>query len=234
MADHRRTIQKHGWDEFAEIYWPLLVSWLERQGASPHNAQDLVQGFFEKLWDKGSIAEQLRPESGRLRSFLLTSLQNWQRDQYRSQNTQKRGGDSTPLELREDLADVPHNPGGHDFHYDQEWARVTLKIACQKLRQEYQERDQTAVFDLGITLLDDRDPQKTKDIADQLNMKSNALNVSLKRLRERLGRSLRDEVAETLFEPTSNMIDDELRYLLEAFGRHQSFSDILGKLLLHK
>lgn len=228
MADERKVVRLEGWEEFTEVYWTVLVQWLERQGVSSPNAQDLVQGFIEKLWKSEYFASTLSPEGGKLRSFLLKSLTNWHHDQLEYENCLKRGGGKEHFEYEETdgCAVVP------DRHYDQTWARATLTHACQGLRAEYEERGNRFLFDQGLTLLDDRDPQTFEHVCQQLEMKRNTLNVALKRLRERLSSRIRLEVEATLTEPTPRQVNEEIRHLLAAFGEVGSFSEIVSSLSL--
>ncbi|YCM46030.1 hypothetical protein V2O64_08375 [Verrucomicrobiaceae bacterium 227] len=228
MADDRKVVRLEGWREFADVYWKVLVDWLERQGVSSPNAEDLVQGFIEKLWKSEGFASRLDPEGGKLRSFLLTSLKNWQREQIAYDHRQKRGGSDEHLELDETHGYQPER----DEHYDRAWARATLTQACRLLREEYQQRDSARLFDEGLALLDDRDAQKFEAACKVLKMKANSLNVALKRLRERLSVRIRREVEATLVEPTAGQVNDEIRHLLASFGKIGSFSEIVATLSL--
>jgi RNA polymerase sigma-70 factor (ECF subfamily) len=51
-------------------YWPPLYAYARRVGNSPQDAQDLTQGFFLWLIEKGTLATA-DPDRGRFRSFLL-------------------------------------------------------------------------------------------------------------------------------------------------------------------
>ena len=226
MADDRKVVRLEGWQEFADVYWSVLVEWLERQGVSLPNAQDLVQGFIENLWKSEHFASTLNPEGGKLRSFLLKSLKNWHLDQLAFESRLKRGGGKEHLEY--DEADEPVIAS--DQNYDRAWARATLTHACQRLRDEYQERGKSPLFDHGLALLDDRDSQKFELACQQLDMKKNTLNVALKRLRERLPARIRQEVEATLSEPTPSQVNEEIRHLLAAFGEHGSLSEIVSSL----
>lgn len=228
MADGRKVVRLEGWEEFYEIYWTVLVEWLEKKGISSHNAEDLVQGFIEKLWKSGKFASSLDPEGGKLRSFLLKSLQNWYRDQLARDNCIKRGGGQEPLEYDEGYG----SEADSEQHYDRAWARTTLTHACRTLRAEYQERGNQQLFDRGLALLDDRDPEEFDHACEQLGMKRNTLNVAIKRLRERLSARIRREVEATLTEPTPAQVNEEIRHLLAAFEDFESFSEIVSSLSL--
>jgi len=57
----------------------------------PADAQDLVQAFFLYLFEKNTL-ERADREKGRLRTFLLTSLQNFLINEYDREKALKRGG----------------------------------------------------------------------------------------------------------------------------------------------
>ena len=61
---------------FSEAYWPPLYTFVRRRGYSPADAQDIVQGFFEHLFKQNALS-RADQEKGRLRTFLLSSLQNF-------------------------------------------------------------------------------------------------------------------------------------------------------------
>ena len=41
---------------FCEAYWPPLYTFLRRRGYSPADAQDIVQGFFEHLFEQNTLS----------------------------------------------------------------------------------------------------------------------------------------------------------------------------------
>ncbi len=62
--------------DFCEAYWPPLYTFLRLRGHASPEAQDLVQGFFAHLLEKNTLSRADK-EKGRLRTFLLGSLQNF-------------------------------------------------------------------------------------------------------------------------------------------------------------
>ena len=225
MKDGSRKVKLEGWNEFCEAYWPALVRWLHVQGVSNPDAHDLVQGLLEKLWRNGDFVERLSPEGGRLRSYLLQSLRNWQNEVLRFETRQKRGGTAIHLELLDSMSSTDSE---HSF--DQLWARGVLGRACNTLRSDYLRRGNVVIFDHILPLVDSRDPEQARTTAETLGITLNSLNVSLKRLRERLARSLREEVSATMADPTPAQVDDELRHLLASFGRHETLGELAASL----
>lgn len=64
-------------ETLCRTYWYPLYAFLRRSGHSPHEAQDLVQGFFAHLLARESRLRSAKPAKGRFRSFLLASLKHY-------------------------------------------------------------------------------------------------------------------------------------------------------------
>src|SRR5688572_8925818 len=76
-------------EELCRAYWPPLYTFLRRQGYAQHEAEDLVQGFFERFLAKDYLRE-VSPEKGRFRSFLLASLRHYAANVRRDSRTDRR------------------------------------------------------------------------------------------------------------------------------------------------
>jgi RNA polymerase sigma-70 factor (ECF subfamily) len=59
-----------------QIYWYPLYTFARRRGHSPHDAQDLTQGFFLHLLEHRALSQADRLK-GKFRSFLLACFQNY-------------------------------------------------------------------------------------------------------------------------------------------------------------
>ena len=78
-SQRRRTVR----EELARRYWPPCYAFLRRTGQSRDNARDIVQGFFADVVYPRDLFERADPARGRLRSWLLTALKNYHKDQLR-------------------------------------------------------------------------------------------------------------------------------------------------------
>src|SRR5689334_914397 len=81
-------------DELAALCggdWTPLYAYLRRRGYSVEDAQDLTQGYFSRLLEKGYL-DHADAARGRFRSFLLTSLKNYVANEWHREHAQKRGG----------------------------------------------------------------------------------------------------------------------------------------------
>src|SRR5262245_35537396 len=63
-------------EQLCQAYWPPLYAFLRRQSHTAYEAEDIVQGFFERFLAKDYLRE-VSPDKGRFRSFLLASLRHY-------------------------------------------------------------------------------------------------------------------------------------------------------------
>src|SRR5262245_13345869 len=87
-------------EKLCGAYWPPLYAFLRRQGHTPHEAEDIVQGFFERFLVKDYLRE-VSPDKGRFRSFLLASLRHYAANQRRDARTERRGGAIIHMDIDE-------------------------------------------------------------------------------------------------------------------------------------
>src|SRR5262249_55452292 len=88
--------------DFCEAYWPPVYTFLRHRGHASAEAQDLVQGFFFHLLEKNTLS-RADQEKGRLRTFLLGSLQNFLCNEYDRSRRLKRGGGHRIVSMDEHL-----------------------------------------------------------------------------------------------------------------------------------
>jgi hypothetical protein len=94
-----------GLSDFCEAYWPPLYTFLRLRGHASPEAQDLVQGFFAHLLEKTTLSRADK-EKGRLRTFLLGSLQNFLCNEYDRSRRLKRGGGHRIVSIDEYLPEA--------------------------------------------------------------------------------------------------------------------------------
>jgi RNA polymerase sigma factor (sigma-70 family) len=201
---------------FCESYWPPLYTFVRRRGYSQSDAQDLVQGFFAHLLSQNTLSRADR-DKGRLRTFLLGSLQHFLANEYDRAQTLKRGGANRIVSMSDELtaaeaALVTMSELDESGCYDQAWVATLVSRAWERLQREYGAEGKTTLLEelkpflLGGTKVPDQE-----EIAVRLNVPFATLRTLLRRLRQRYRESLRDEVARTVAEPSQ--VDEELRYL---------------------
>src|SRR5215203_2698133 len=75
--------------ELCRQYWHPLYAYVRRCGRAPQDAEDLTQGFFERLLRLESLAK-VSSEQGKFRAFLLASLKHFLADQHDFASAQRR------------------------------------------------------------------------------------------------------------------------------------------------
>jgi RNA polymerase sigma-70 factor (ECF subfamily) len=85
-------------------YWYPLYAFVRRSGYSPHDAEDLTQGFFAHLLEK-KILRTIAREKGKFRSFLLASLKHFLANEWDKRCAAKRRGKHVMVSLDQEPAE---------------------------------------------------------------------------------------------------------------------------------
>lgn len=200
-------------------YWYPLYAYVRRQGHSPHDAQDLTQGFFARLLEKRYLDAADR-DKGRFRSFLLMALKRFLAKEWERDRAQKRGGGQATLSLDTEMAERRYQGEGAehlapDRIYERRWALTLLDAALGALRQDYQALGREAEFDyLKGCLTAERGEIPYAEVAERLEITEAAARVAVHRMRSRFRALFRTEIARTVAKPEE--VEDEVRYLRRA------------------
>ncbi len=206
-------------EDLCRAYWYPLYAFVRRLGHSPEDAKDLAQGFFSSLLSHRGFASA-SPERGRLRTFLLTSLKSFIRDEWRKQQAEKRGGGLITLSFDEVVAEEryalePVDALTPEDIYNKQWVLALLDHAVERLRERYAREGKGVLFDALRHLVG---PGSTEDdyaeLAAPLGMTLNNLRVTVFRLRTRYREVLMDEVAKCLDANSEEEVQAELGHLL--------------------
>lgn len=204
-----------------EAYWYPLYAYVRRRGHGAEDASDLTQGFFARLLAR-PIFEQLSPDRGRFRAWLLAALKNHLAGERAREGALKRGGGRVSLSIDFDDADrrfqledaTEENP---ERQFERAWASELLHRTLAGLEAEYQGRGRGAVFEALRSELGGEEPAEGYAArAASLNMTEGAFKVSVHRLRRRYRERLREEIAETV--SSEEEVEEELRALFRALG----------------
>jgi len=202
-----------------EAYWPPLYAFLRHRGRAPSDAQDLVQGFFAHLLEYNTLSRADR-EKGRLRTFLLGSLQNFLFNEYDRTRALKRGGgfqivsiDEHLPEAEASMADTAHLRESRC--YDLTWASNIAKRSWQRLQNAFEAEGKAEWLEVLRPFVagGETTPPNQQEAAVKLGVPIATLRTWLSRLRQRYREALRVEVANTVSDPAD--VDSELHYLYQ-------------------
>lgn len=199
-----------------QTYWFPLYAYVRRRGYNEQDAQDLVQAFCARLYEKHAIAKA-DPLRGKFRTFLLTALQNFLASEHERVHRQKRGGDfafvpleKTTAEARYEI-DPPHSETPEAL-FERQWAYALLEQTLAALRAEFVARGKQRLFDgLARFLSPDAREESYQSAAERLGLPLSAIKTAVHRLRGEYRERLRAEIGRTV--STAEEIDEELQHL---------------------
>ena len=204
---------------FCEAYWPPLYAFLRHRGHASPEAQDLVQGFFAHLLEQNTLS-RADQEKGRLRTFLLGSMQNFLCNEYDRARALKRGGGHQIISIDEHLPeteaammDTAHLSDSRS--YDVAWASTIVKRAWQHLQSAFEAEGKAEWLEVLRPFVagGGKTPLNQEEAAAKLGVPIATLRTWLSRLRQRYREALRMEVASTVSDPAE--VDQELHYLYQ-------------------
>ncbi len=207
-------------EKLCRSYWFPLYAYARRRGYPPADAEDLTQGFFERLLRLSSLAAAT-PEKGRFRSFLLGAMDNFIADEWDRAHAQKRAAHKT-ISLDAAAAETrylaePATALAPDRLFERQWAITLLDSALERLFREYESSGRGSLFmELRFALTGDQSGVPYATLAERLNLSEAALRVAVHRLRQRYREMLRAEIADTVTDEAE--ITEELNYLRRALS----------------
>jgi RNA polymerase sigma factor (sigma-70 family) len=203
-----------------ESYWYPLYAYLRRRGYQADQAQDLTQEFFTRLLE-GRYLDRADPDKGRFRAFLLTSLKFFVADEEDRQRAHKRGGGAlVPFGFSSGEARYQREPA-HDETperiFERRWVLSMLDRVVEKLRQEFVHHGRADDFERLKVFLVGQSDAPYAALAREMNTSEGALKVAIHRLRKRYRDLFREEITDTVADPTE--VESELRYLAAVLTR---------------
>ena len=209
-------------EQLCRVYWPPIYAFIRRRGHSPHDAEDLTQGFFAVFLEKNNLV-RVGPEKGRFRAFLLASVKNFLSNHRQRGNRLKRGGQFAFISWEEIEAEAGPPAGGDPSTaaaaaaaFDRQWATAVVRNVTERLRRQCEEAGKADLFAVLQPYLTGRAEKTHADAGLRLGMSAEAVQVAVSRLRRRFGELLRAEISWTVGDSAD--VDDELRHLFAALG----------------
>jgi RNA polymerase sigma-70 factor (ECF subfamily) len=204
-------------ERLCRTYWYPLYAYTRRRGFGPHDAEDLVQGFFAQLIERGML-DRVQREGGRFRSFLLACFNHFLNDQQDCARRLKRGGDREIVSLDAELAEgrysvEPADPVDPARIFERRWALTVLENVLARLKAELETEGKGQLFEhLQALVVGEPGAARQAEVGARLGLSEGAVAVTVHRLRQRYRLLLRAEVAQTV--QRVEEVDDEVAHLL--------------------
>jgi len=202
-------------------YWPPVYAFIRRNGATPHEAEDLTQEFFYRILQRDWLA-RVHPAGGKFRSYLLACVKNFLANERDKVLAQRRGGGQNPIPLERQDAETrylfePADPLTPDMVFERRWVYQMLERTLEALHHEYARTNRLDWFeDLQGFLPGGKEVATRAELAQKRGVGANAIDVAVHRLRQRFGALLRKMVAETVASDAE--VDDEIRHLMSVLS----------------
>src|SRR5690349_14289809 len=158
-----------------QAYWFPIYAFVRKRGHSPEQAQDLTQGFFASFLEKQHMAKA-NPERGRFRCFLMTSVENFLRNENDRARAQKRGGGRQIISLDEQDAEArylcePTTEMDPAKAFEQRWAATLLDMVFGRLQAEFSGTGRGDLFDaLQAHLWDETEATPYPELAERFGL----------------------------------------------------------------
>jgi RNA polymerase sigma factor (sigma-70 family) len=196
------NLEADSWRRFHDMYRPLLVSYLRRQGVADSNIEDLVQDILLKLlrafgWTADTEADKkepgfqlakLRAHECKFRTWLYTVTANALRDW-----KEKQG--------RRAAASLDHDPVAPEPE-DRAWVQIyrqrVLDAVCAELRPQVEEKTWTCFAE---HILKNR---PCAEVAAALGVKPNTVSQNARRVLLKVIQLAREEYEEELSDGSSD------------------------------
>jgi RNA polymerase sigma factor (sigma-70 family) len=196
---------------------PLLI-YLTSKGSTPHDSEDILQEFYVTLLRRRFL-KNVAANNGRFRSFLLTSLQNFVRDEWRKKSALKRGAGKEFGQLTTEGRQETGNPeSAPDLAFERAWAHSLLAEALQRLKDECARSGHSSLCAaLEPVMFADQDAPAYREIGQMFDMNEGAVRVAALRIRNRLKALVREQIRQTI--ESEKDLEDECNHFIHLFSR---------------
>lgn len=198
-------------DQWCRRYWQPVFAVIRSREASPETARERTQAFFVHLLEKSTL-RRADPARGRFRTFLLTVLWRFLRDERKRRLAEKRGGDAEVRSLEEVADELVEDSNPLAETLDREWALTMLERALERVRHDIvASRGDTAWSMLRLFLPGSHEPPVMAQAAAVLGVTEAGARTEIHRLRHRCREALRRELMTTVSSPED--LEEEIAHL---------------------
>jgi RNA polymerase sigma-70 factor (ECF subfamily) len=170
----RKPSEQRAWEQFVQLYTPLLFAWARRLGLAEDDAADLVQDVFTLLVQK--LPEFTYDRHQRFRGWLWTvTLNKWREKRRRRQ--------ASAIDGQADLAQIADADPVAAFD-EADYRRYIMSRALQLMQSDFQPSTWKACWEHVVS------GRPAAEVAAELGITTGAVYVAkcrvLRRLRQEL------------------------------------------------
>jgi RNA polymerase sigma-70 factor (ECF subfamily) len=174
LARLRDPRDGEAWQEFVDLYVPVIYGYAQRQGLQDADAVDLCQEVLGAV--AGAVCRlDYDPDRGTFRGWLFTivrrKLSNWRRDRHR-QSGGERAARQRPV--------AGAGAGDVEAAWEAEWQRRVFAWACEQARRDVSAATWEAFWRTAI------DGRSGKEVAADLGLSVAAVYLARRRVVARL------------------------------------------------
>lgn len=180
LIEKIRASDRNAWDQFVEVYGPLIHNWCLKSGCTAFDAADLVQEVFAKVL--ASIHRFQRTPDGSFRGWLWTITRNRIRDHYRQRNEEDLpvGGTDFQMRIGQIVDDLGSMEETTDDPTSPDQAAQLMQRALRAIQNDFEKQTWQAFWKSTV------DGEKTRDVAEDLNLSANSVRQAKSRVLRRL------------------------------------------------
>lgn len=225
-TQHENPVQAlEAWEHLCKAYWTPIYYHICRWGNSQEAAKDLTQDFFYHLLRRERLKKADRSR-GRFRSFLLTALNHFLHSEWDRRIAQVRDERVVvSLDQTDADGDALIEPAGGlspDAVFERQWATRVFRRVRERLTDELESRDkevQLSLLPIALHEAESIDSASYRTLAERLQVSEDNVKQIIRRLRQRWGEILRDEVSITV--EHSSEVEEEIQYLRRIVEDHR-------------
>ena len=170
--------QRQFLSEVLTQYWKPIYCYLRRKGNPSEKAKDLTQGFIEEIVLGHDLIQKADRSRGRFRTFLLSALQNYVRNQHDYETARKRRPEKpmVPLDIFDsDEVYAPTAERSPDEEFQLTWAQGLLKRVCDDVEEKCLSTEKQAhwqVFQMKVLapILEGSEPPALKSLCEKFGI----------------------------------------------------------------
>ena len=171
------------WQEFVTIYRNYLYVVVRNMNVGHHDAEEIVQTVFTKVWDKIKGFQYL-PEKGKFRHWLCSITRNTVIDYFRSRkgkphlDNSEYADENIPAEEGITIPEV-------ETMAEKEWVNYLANLALDMVKNEFS----GSAVESFIAHVQGKSIQ---EISKEMNIAENTVYVNCNRVKERIRKKIRE------------------------------------------